>query len=135
MRTETNRIDTELQMKFFRAHGLLDAQGQPGVTAKLLVEIERIADRVDRAKSPVTTEEFNRPMFSAARWLDTPREKAIATEMEQDWEYYTRGASYEEFRRRRLGNPIGIIRSACSEAFGKLQRKAKSLPPLDAATH
>ncbi len=59
-RDQLNAADKKLRMEFFRERGLLDKNGEPNEIAWILLEIERIADVVDRACDPVAKEEFHR---------------------------------------------------------------------------
>ena len=68
-------MDAEVAMAFFKKKNLLTPEGRPNAVAEKLLELEKIADLVDRGKSPVSAEEFGRPMDSASSFFGKQAER------------------------------------------------------------
>lgn len=56
--------------------------------------IEKIADQVDRGMSPVSAEEFGRPMKRASEFLLNPQEVRLARELERNYSRLTLNLDY-----------------------------------------
>ncbi|MBL6990888.1 MAG: hypothetical protein ISR65_13975 [Bacteriovoracaceae bacterium] len=116
--SELNAADKAVALSFFRKKGLLaptaDLESSPVVQKYLL--IEQIADLVDRGESPITAEEFGRPMLPAHTFfikvLKNQESAAVAMVLEHDYERIIRGWSYTQqvpllrqwFRSSKLGH-------------------------------
>ena len=113
---ELNRIDHEVALEFFRAHGMLTEGGEPGPSALLFLRIERIADWVDRGESPVSSEEFARPMTRAHTMFDDGANRNLALELEGRYHVLTHGASYEtHMYKDRANRPVDLFRSPSND--------------------
>jgi hypothetical protein len=66
---------------------------------RLLREIERIADFVDRGFDPVAAEEFGRAMQPASSFLREPAERALALDLESRYQILTKPLQYSIFRK------------------------------------
>lgn len=109
IRSEVNRIDHAVGQRFFRNHGLLTESGEPNAVAQKLLRIEKIADTVDRAMSPVSGEEFHKVMESSAKWLKIDADKEIAAGLERDYRSLTYGLSYDD--------ALGSSHGTCMDLF------------------
>ncbi|MFL5811931.1 MAG: hypothetical protein ACJ763_00005, partial [Bdellovibrionia bacterium] len=109
-----NKADAQHARDFFKVHNynrqFIKKNGHYTDLAKLYLEIESIADKVDRGLSPVSAEEFNRvKMKPASEFLSDPVQKRLAESLERSrgpgipspYEYATKGHTFEEFRARK----------------------------------
>jgi hypothetical protein len=108
-----NERDAKHGEDFFKAFNknnrFIDKKGNYTALAKKFLQIESIADKVDRGLSPVSAEEFNREkMALASVFMKDPKEKRLAESLEKSYirgvpspyERVTKGHTYEEFRER-----------------------------------
>lgn len=65
-----NDVDNEVAHAFFQKEKLLTPEGRLSWKALMLLEIEKIADLVDRGLEPVTAQEFGRSMRPASEWFE-----------------------------------------------------------------
>ncbi|MBL6990889.1 MAG: hypothetical protein ISR65_13980 [Bacteriovoracaceae bacterium] len=99
---ELNAVDKAVAVDFFRQKGLLgpkeNIEDNPLVRKYLL--IEKIADLVDRGQSPITPEEFGRPMLPAhtffVKVLKDQVSATIAVALEYQYDRVVKGWSYLE---------------------------------------
>jgi hypothetical protein len=84
--------------------------------------IEKIADLVDRGKSPVTSEEFGRAMRPASTFLNNPEEVRLARELERN---YSRLTVNLDYRPLKLSQAARISRQLMrSESFSSAVRRS-----------
>lgn len=93
-----NESDAQVSKEFFGRHRLLNAEGEFTSGALEMMKIEKIADMVDRAQSPVSIEEFGKQMTPASEWLSNPLESRMASSIERGSVYnkLVAGATFEE---------------------------------------
>lgn len=93
-----NNIDHEYVERFFS--GYEKDKGRLGEDLKKeLLEIERIADLVDRGMNPVSAEEFSRKMIKASDWVSTEKEREMAKYLELNYRNITFRSWYPNIRR------------------------------------
>jgi hypothetical protein len=119
-----NGIDDQVANDFFRDHKMLSPEGAPGKLARVFLEIEKLADMVDRTKSSYYMEEFGRFPTSPSKTM-SGRKKELAAWLEGNYEQLTRNYSYERFRNSiaplKAGPaPHGPVTSACAINYEKL---------------
>ncbi|NUM89808.1 MAG: hypothetical protein HUU37_11435 [Bdellovibrionales bacterium] len=119
VRDEVNRVDRAVAMNFFRQQGMLTSAGEPGDMALKFLRVEKIADSVDRAMSPVSAEEFHKVMDPARRWLRDEADKKIARRLERSYFALSDGLTFEEIRGRSLGAYPRPVRE-CAWGFAAL---------------
>ncbi len=126
--SKLNQVDEKYMQQALAHAGLNDS---PQMTAaerarrKVLREqikvIERIADLVDRGKSPVTAEEFGRPIQAASSYLKNSQEVRLARELERNYSRLTTNLEYRPLTTSQKGRIARQIMR--SKSFSSILRK------------
>lgn len=85
-----NERDRQIGVNFFTRHELNESQVQK------LLELEKIADLVDRSFDPVAQEDFGKLMVPASEFIKDPQMAAKAKFLERQYHQITKGHSYLE---------------------------------------
>ena len=90
---ELNGIDHMVSNNFFRDFNLVSK----GETARQLLELEKIADYVDRGMSPVSREEFAKKMVPGSDYF-TGSDHQMASELEKNYSDLVKGLEYQSIQ-------------------------------------
>jgi hypothetical protein len=83
LRDVVNARDDAFDREFFEEHGMIEADGSYNQKALDILEMEKTADQVHRAFSPVSPEEFAKEMQPASLYMKKEHEKKRAILLEE----------------------------------------------------
>lgn len=90
-----NDMDTRVAHKFFKDNNLIKPNGELSESANELLELEHLADLVDRGKNIVSPEEFaKKAMIPASNWFKKPHEVTIAMDAEKHYTAIIKGLDF-----------------------------------------
>jgi len=111
-----NEVDEKVTINFLKENRLIDDAGNLSLTALEFLRIEKLSDVIDRANSPLSPEEFNKPIISASQWFTEKGDKIIAQSIEPDYMRLTKDHHFYKapFSKKIINGARKIhIRSRC----------------------
>ncbi len=115
-----NQVDLEVRNAFFEKYALLNSDGSLSDAAKQYVEIEKIADTVDRGEAPISAEEFHGRMIKASTFLQDPADQKYAKELEAKYLEITKDLDFASAKARHYRH------RDCDSMYSQLLNKRSS---------